>query len=257
MTNVDILRDLLGSGNIKPRFQDMLGTKAAGFISSIISVVNSSQDLKDCDPMSVIAAAAIAASLDLPINPSLSFAHIVPYSGRAQFQMGWRGFVQLGMRTGQYKTMNISVVYDGELKNYNRITGEMEFNLAGKKSDKIIGYVAYFKLLNGFEKYYYMTTEQVKNHGKQYSKVFTHPKGRWVLDFDAMALKTVIKMLLSKYGIMSIDMQKAVTHDQGVIQKDGKVEYIDVPLEQIEHKTDNTPAQTDDSNILEGLTAGK
>jgi recombination protein RecT len=235
----------------------MLGAKSAGFMSSILSVVNSNQDLKACDPMSVIAAAAVAASLDLPINPSLSFAHIVPYSGRAQFQMGWRGFVQLGMRTGQYKTMNIAVVYEGELKNYNRITGEMEFNLAAKKSDKIIGYVAYFKLLNGFEKYYYMTMEQVTKHGKQYSKVFTNPKGRWVQDFDAMALKTVIKMLLSKYGIMSIDMQKAVTHDQGVIQKDGKVEYIDVPLEQIEHKTDDVITQNSDADVLGGLTAGK
>jgi len=207
--------------------------------------------------MSVVAAAAVAASLDLPINPSLSFAHIVPYSGRAQFQMGWRGFVQLGIRTDKYKTINASRVFEGEIKSYNHITGEMEFNLSGKKSSKIVGYVAYFKLLNGFEKYYYMTLEEVKAHGKKYSKIFDNPKGRWQLDFDLMGLKTVIKMLLSKYGILSIDMQKAITHDQGVMKKDGSVEYIDVPLDQIEHKTDDAPAQSDDSDVLKDLTAGK
>jgi recombination protein RecT len=181
--------------------------------------------------MTIISAAAVAASLDLPVNPSLGFAHIVPYKdnkeGRviAQFQLGWRGFNQLAMRSGQYKTMNVTQVYEGELIKYNRITGDMEFNLEGKTSDVVVGYVAYFKLLNGFEKYWYMTKEEAQKHGKRYSK--SYESGQWTKDFDAMAKKTVIKMLLSKFGILSIEMQKAIETDQAVIKEDGTPEYID------------------------------
>ncbi|MDD4092891.1 MAG: recombinase RecT [Smithellaceae bacterium] len=224
---------LLSSESVKKRFEQVLGKKAAGFMSSVISAVNANNELKKAAPMTVIAAAAVAASLDLPINPSLGFAHIVPYRKDgipiAQFQMGWRGYVQLGMRSGQYKTMNACVVYEGELVESNRFTGEMYFDENKRTSDKVIGYVAFFKLVNGFEKYLYMTVDQVTAHGKRYSKSFDNKNGKWQTDFEAMALKTVLKLLLSKFGILSIEMQNAVVYDQAAIKTiDGaSYEYID------------------------------
>jgi recombination protein RecT len=211
------LDSLLAMPNVRKRFDEVLGKKAPGFISSIISVVNSSSNLKVSDPRSILASAAIAAALDLPINPSLGFAHIVPYSGKAQFQMGWKGFVQLAIRTGQYETMNAAKIYEGELKSWNRVTAEIELDLDSKKSDVVIGYVAFFKLTNGFRKYLYMTKEEATKHGSRYSQSFTKPGGRWQQDFDAMALKTVVKMLLSKWGILSVEMQKAIQADQAVV----------------------------------------
>jgi recombination protein RecT len=228
------LAALLGQENIKSRFESVLGKKAAGFMSSIISAVNANPELKKADQMSVVAAAAVAASLDLPINPSLGFAHLVPYKRDgvpiAQFQMGWRGFVQLGMRSGQYRTLNVCEVYEGELVEGNRFTGEMHFDEKKRTSDKIIGYVAYFKLLNGFEKYLYMTEDQVTAHGKKYSKSYDNKNSMWQKDAGPMKLKTVLKMLISKFGILSIEMQTAVQLDQAVMKNmDGSYEYVDNP----------------------------
>jgi recombination protein RecT len=225
----DAISALLSQDVVKARFEQVLGKKAPGFMSSIISAVNSNSELKKADPMSVVAAAAVAASLDLPINPSLGFAHIVPYSGKAQFQMGWRGFVQLGMRSGQYKTINVCPVHEGELVESNPFTGEMVFDEKKRTADKIIGYVAYFKLMNGFEKYLYMTEDQVTAHGKKYSKSYENKNSMWQKDSQPMKLKTVLKMLLSKFGILSIEMQNAVQYDQATIKTidGGAYEYID------------------------------
>ena len=220
------LKAMLDSVQYRKRFEDMLGKKAAGFISSILTVANQKKELKVCDPKTIIASAAVAASLDLPIIPSLGFAHIVPYKGWAQFQMGWKGFVQLAMRTGQYLTMNVAVVHEGELKKHNRITGEMEFNdISLTGNEATIGYVAYFKLINGFEKYLYMSKADAIAHGKRYSKSFD--SGNWKTNFDSMALKTVIKMLLSKFGILSIEIQRAIATDQAVVKEDGSLDYVD------------------------------
>ena len=221
------LKALLDSKSVKQRFEEMLGKKAAGFMSSIVSATSGNQMLAKADPMSVISAAAVAASLDLPINPSLGFAHIVPYKDQAQFQMGWRGFVQLAMRSGQYLTMNVSEVYEGQLVSENPFTGAYTFDAAAKKSDKVIGYVAYFKLINGFEKYAYMTTEAAQAHGKRYSQSYKKGFGQWVDNFGAMAKKTVIKGLLSKWGVMSIEMQNAIKFDQAVVTEDDKPVYVD------------------------------
>lgn len=240
----DTLAALLKQDAVRKRFEDVLGKKAAGFMSSIISATSANPELKKADPMTIIQAAAVAAALDLPINPSLGFAHIVPYSGRATFQMGWRGFVQLGMRTGQYKTINAAIVHEGELVTRNRFTGEMEFDEAKRTSEKIIGYVAYFKLINGFEKWFYLTAEEARSHGKRYSKSFSHSSGKWQTDFDAMALKTVIKMLLSKYGILSIEMQTAVQADQAIIKGEGEYEYPDNDDNTIEGEVSEPPKTT-------------
>lgn len=229
MSNESIatLPNLLASENIKKKFRDVLGENAAGFMSSILSAVNSNPKLKQAEPMSIISAAAVAAALDLPINPSLAFAHIVPYKNVAQFQMGWKGYVQLAQRTGLYLTINVSKVCEGELISENPFTGEINLSSAGKVSDKVIGYVAYFKLLNGFEKYLYMTKEQCEKHGKKYCNSYTEGWSWWQKDFDVMAMKTVIKALLSKWGPLSVKMQLALQADQSMIKEDGTYEYVD------------------------------
>lgn len=217
---------LMNTVEVRSRLEDVLGRKAPSFVSSVISAVNTNPLLKAVDPQSVLSAAMVAATLDLPINPSLGFAHIVPYGGKAQFQAGWRAFVQLAMRSAQYKTLNVAKVYDGQLKSHDPFKGHMEFDAAGKVSENVTGYVLYFSLLNGFEKYFYMTREEVEVHGKRYSKSYGSDQGQWKNNFDAMALKTVIKLGLSKYGILSIEMQKAITFDQAVVHDD-KPEYVD------------------------------
>lgn len=229
------LEVLLNKENVKKRFEEILGKKAPGFMSSIISATKANPRLRAANPNSILSSAVIAATLDLPINQNLGFAHIVPYSGEAQFQMGWKGFVQLAIRTNQYRSMNAAPVYEGELKSYNRITGEIEFDLTAKKSDKVIGYVAFFKLINGFEKYFYMTLDEVRAHGRRYSKSFD--TGNWKTNFEPMALKTVIKLLLSKWGILSIEMQTAMEADQAIVNARGEgfeFDYKDAPPEPVE-----------------------
>lgn len=236
---VSSVESLLKMPGIRNRFEEMLGKKAAGFMSSIISAVSTNSALKTCDPRSVVASAAVAASLDLPINPSLGFAHIVPYSGKAQFQMGWKGFVQLGMRSGQYKSMNCSEVYEDELDTYNPITGEFKLKDQSEwkqrynsQREKIVGFVSFFKLLNGFEMFLYMTKAQVEAHGREYSKSYGRDSSPWKTKFDAMAKKTVMKLLLSKFGVLSIEMTKALQTDQAVVIDENRLEFADNPNNQ-------------------------
>ena len=231
------IRSLLAQENVKKRFEELLGKKAAGFMSSVLNIVNSSTDLQQCNPQQVLAAAAVAAALDLPIDPNLGFAYIVPYRDRrnnqvhAQFQLGYKGYIQLAMRTGMYKTINATHVYEGEIEHYNRITGEVRFSEDGPTSDKIVGYIAYFKLANGFEKFEYWPVERVKQHAERFSQSYRSGRNSpWQTDFDAMATKTVLKSLLSKYGVLSIEMQTAVVADQAVIHETAEghqYEYVD------------------------------
>lgn len=233
-SEIATLPNLLASENIKKKFRDVLGENAAGFMSSILTAVNSNPKLKNAEPMSVISAAAVAAALDLPINASLAFSHIVPYKGVAQFQMGWKGYVQLAQRTGLYLTINVSRVCEGELISENPFTGEVTLSHTAKVSDQVIGYVAYFKLLNGFEKYLYMTKEEVEKHGKRYADSYNEKWSWWQKDFDVMAMKTVIKALLSKWGPLSIKMQLALQADQSMVKEDGTYEYVDNETGEIE-----------------------
>lgn len=236
------LAGLLGKDAVKKRFEDILGAKSASFISSVISATKANAMLAGCDPNSIISSAVVAATLDLPIQNNLGFAAIVPYNESyqdgngqwqkkavAQFQMMWRGFVQLALRTGQYKTINATVVYQGELQKFNRVSGEVEIDESKRSGNEVIGYVAYFRLLNGFEKYLYMNVGEVRAHGEKFSKSFNNKNGMWQKDFNAMALKTVTKMILSKYGILSVEMQKAMTFDQAVVENvnEEKVIYPD------------------------------
>ncbi len=232
----DTFAGLIGKADIKKRFEEILGARAPGFMSSILSVVNGNSMLREAEPQSILAAAAIAASLDLPIDPNLGFAAIVPYrdkkSGtvKAQFQMQYKGFVQLGMRTGQYRLMNVAEVYEGEIKRVDRITGEIEFDYDARKSDKVIGYAAFFRLLNGFEHTEYMSVDEIHAHAARYSKSYNDPYGPWRTNTPAMERKTVLKRLISRWGIMSVQMQTAVLADQAVITEtpEGQqFEYID------------------------------
>ena len=219
------LSQMLQSSNIKSRFEEILKSKAPAFVSSILNVANSSEALQRVaasNPQSIIRSAAVAAALDLPIDKNLGFAHIVPYKDEAQFQLGYKGYA---VRTGQYKTINACEIYEGEIVKQNRLTGELEFDEAKRTSDKIIGYAAYFKLTNGFEKTLYMTIKELREHGKKYSKSYYKDFSIWKQNENAMCLKTVLKLLLSKYGILSIEMQTALTTDQAIIRKDDLNEF--------------------------------
>ncbi len=200
------LRSITSSPYMQDKFKEVLGRKSAGFIASLLSVVSTNDLLSQADPKSILNAAMIAATLDLPINQNLGFAYIIPYNDRksgmvlAQFQMGYKGFIQLSMRSGQFKTINVTDVKEGEIEGRNRLTGEIKFSWkdAGRDKLKTIGYVAYMSLINGFEKTLYMTVEELQNHGMQYSQSMKKGYGLWKDDFDAMASKTVTKFLLSR-----------------------------------------------------------
>lgn len=237
-TPIDTIRGLLAQPNIKGKFESMLGKKAAGFMASIINVY-SSKSLQDAQPLSVITAAAIAATLDLPIDPNLGHAWIVPFKDhgvkKAQFQMATRGYVQLAQRSGQYKRINTVVVYKNQFKSWNALTEELDADFTIEGDGEAVGYAAYFKLVNGFEKLVYWGKEKVTKHAKKYSKSFNN--GPWQTNFDEMALKTVLKCALKNWGVLSIQMQTAITADQAVI-KDGvlkgedvssNVDYVDNP----------------------------
>ena len=242
ITPIKQLKGMLGNESIKSRFKEILGQKAPGFISSILSVANGNTMLQNAEPQSVLNAAVIAATLDLPINPNLGYAAIVPYNDRktrtcvAQFQLQYKGLVELCLRSGQFASLIDEVVYEGQLVKKNKFTGEYVFDEDAKKSDKVIGYMAYFRLVNGFEKTFYMTIEEVQNHAKKYSQSYKSGYGVWADSFDVMARKTVLKLLLSKYAPKSIQMQQAITFDQAVVKNDltttetieeAEVEYID------------------------------
>ena len=219
------LKGMLEMPAYKNKFNEMLGKKAAGFMSSIIAVANNNKLLAKAEPATVIGAAAQAAMLDLPINQSLGFAYIVPYKGAAQFQLGYKGYIQLAQRSGQYVDIGAKTVYEGELEYENRLLDKFKFG--ERTGDKVIGYLAYFRLTNGFEKMLFMELDEMIAHAKKYSKSYSGGTEKWGLaDFNTMAEKTVLKRLLSKYGplsIESIQMSQALSNDGGVISmnKDG------------------------------------
>lgn len=218
----------MSSEVVSKNIQETLGKKTPGFIASVASLVNSNEALQKADKKSVLLACLTAATLDLPINQNLGFAYIIPYKGIAQFQMGWKGFMQLALRSGNYKTINVTDVREGEIKSRNRLTGEFEYSWITEDREKmpVIGFVAYFRLTTGFEKTFYMTVEQLKAHGIRYSQTAKKGYGLWKDDFEAMASKTVLKLALSKYGLLSTELISALQADQALITEEG-FEYVD------------------------------
>lgn len=219
--NLPALKSALNTESIQKKFQEMLGKKSAGFMTSITTVVQNNDLLQKADVNSIILAAAQAASLDLPINPNLGFSAIIPFNDKknnrcvAQFQIMRDGWVDLCLRTGQFEYIANEIVYEGELVEKNRFTDTYIFDETKRKSNKIIGYMASFKLVNGYRKTLYMTVEEAKAHGKQYSQTFKKGYGLWADNFNAMALKTTLKMLLKKFAPKSIEsIAQAIESDQ-------------------------------------------
>lgn len=248
--NKNPMVNFINDPGIQKLVHERIGQRAGQFTTSLLSLVNANAKIAECTPVTVLQAALTAASMDLPINQNLGFAYIVPYKNNkkvdgqwqttmeAQFQMGWKGFVQLAMRSGKFKTLNTTDVREGEVKSRDRMTGELTFDWIdddkARGSKKVVGYLAYFELLNGFSKSLYMTREEVEAHAGRYSQAYKGAQEKkssfktpWETDFDLMAQKTAIKLLLSKFAPLSTEMQEAVTNDQAVIREDGKIDYID------------------------------
>ena len=269
---ITALKNMLSAESVQAQFKNALGRNSSAFIASVIDLYNGDAKLQLCEPKQVVSEALRAAVLHLPINKALGYAYIIPFnnnkkdaSGRwikvmePTFQMGYKGYIQLAMRTGQYRTLNADMVYEGELRKVNKLTGEIAFD-GEKVSDKIVGYFCYFELLNGFSKTLYVSVEQMAKHAVRFSKglksgttvehlvdLAAQPVSEtatvgWNGNFHAMAIKTVIRNLLSKYGYLSIEMQNAITDDysgehseddQPVVNPSNVIEPEDVQYEQV------------------------
>ena len=221
-----IMNSMLDGEKFRSRFNDLLGKRTPQFISALVSLVNSDANLQKAfydSPMSVIQSALKAATFDLPIDQNLGYAYIVPFNknykddegnwckkSEANFILGWKGMHQLALRTGAYKVINVVDVREGELKKYNRLTEEIEIVFEDdedkRESLQVVGYLGYYRLINGAEKTIYMTIKQIENHEKKHRKGQYMGKG-WRDDFDAMARKTVYRRLIGKWGVMSIEYQ--------------------------------------------------
>lgn len=221
-----LMNAMLDGEKLRGRFDELLGKRSPQFISSVVSMVNADVKLQQAfyeSPMTVIQSALKAATFDLPIDQNLGYAYIVPFNNskqqedgtwvkkmEASFILGWKGMHQLALRTGAYKTINVVDIREGELKSYNRLTEEVNIEFVEDDNERealpIIGYVGYYRLVNGAEKTIYMTKKQIENHEKKHRKGGYMGKG-WKDDWDAMARKTVYRRLIGKWGVMSIDYQ--------------------------------------------------
>lgn len=223
-----MLNSILDRDGMRRRFDELLGKRSPQFVSSIVSLVNADANLQQAfyeSPMTVIQSALKAAMFDLPIDQSLGYAYIVPFKNykkdidakrmEATFILGWKGMHQLALRTGAYRTINVVDVREGELRRYNRLTEEVDIDFEEDEESRnalpVIGYVGYYRLVNGAEKTIYMSVKSIEAHEKRFRKGAYQGKG-WREDWDAMARKTVYRQLIGKWGVMSIDYQ---TREEG------------------------------------------
>ena len=242
-TNSYSVKELTDMESVKKKFDDVLGKRAPQFITSLINIVNSDRNLQKATSSSVVASALVAASLNLPINPSLGYMYIIPYGHTATPQIGYKGYIQLAQRSGQYEQLNAIPVYDDEFKAWNPLTEEIDYEPKFRDredNEKPVGYLAFFKLINGFKKTVFWTYKQVDDHRKKFSQgnKGDKPIGVWKDNFNAMALKTVLRNLLTKWGPMTVDMQAADLADNG--------EYDHLDSE----RKDVTP---DDSSVTQSI----
>ena len=240
MSNLKLFNQFITREDTQGYLEKTLGYKKSSFINNAVALVSNVEKLQKCDPKTIMFACIKATALDLPLDQNLGFAYVIPYGELAQFQIGYKGIIQLAQRSGQMQTINVRDVREGEIEEEDFVSGEMKFKQITKdrENTKIIGYVGYFKLLNGFYKSLYMTTAQLQQHGKKYSKFYS---GVWTENFDAMAQKTVLKLLLNKYAPLSVEMQDAIRSDQAVFRKDLETpEYIDVPTSDNELSEEQT-----------------
>ena len=210
-----MLNAFLDQEGLRKRFDELLGKRAPQFISALISMVNADENMQVAfakNPMSVVQCALKAATFDLPIDPNLGYAYLVPFKGNCTFILGYKGMVQLALRTGAYKTLNVTDVREGELITYNRLTEEIELGFiedeVAREQTPIIGYAGYYKLVNGTEKTIYMSLKQIDSHEEENRKGQSKGKG-WRENYEAMCAKTVLRRLIGKWGLMSIDYRTA------------------------------------------------
>lgn len=273
------IKAYVSDAKIRQKFEEVLGKKTQGFLASVMQVANQPA-LKNAVPATVINSAMMAATLDLPINNNLGFAWIVPYkrkfkdsSGRwsevveAQFQIGYKGFIQLAQRSGQFSRIAATPVYEGQLISANPLLG-YEFDWAVPNSGEAIGYVSFFKLLNGFTAELYMSRADILKHAGEYSQSFRFAQSQidqgkkgssvWHEKFDGMALKTVLKLLLSKQAPLSIEMQTAQLADQAIVRdvETNDFDYIDHNESVAAIETKMTVPDAEFPVLLEQIKAG-
>lgn len=232
---VDRLKQVMASPSVQQQFQNALDKNSNLFVASLIDLYASDTYLQQCEPVQVVAEALKAATLKLPINKSLGFAYIVPYKKHGkqipQFQLGYRGMIQLAMRSGIYKYLNADIVYEGEYKGYSKLTGDLDLT-GEKKSDIVIGYFAYIESVNGFKKAVFATRDDMEAHAKKYSKAFGRDGSPWQTEFDQMAIKTMLRKLLSKYGLMTVDMADGMQSDD--FDEEYRAQANSTPFEMIQ-----------------------
>ena len=230
--------------------------RAAGFITAITSAVSTNPSLQECDPATILSAGLLGETLQLSPSPQLGQYYLVPFNDRklgrkvAQFQLGYKGYIQLAIRSGQYKKLNVLPIKEGELIKYDPLNEEVEVQLIEDDTEReatpTIGYYAMFEYLNGFRKVLYWSKEKMEAHALEYSQGYRAKKGYtfWEKDFDSMACKTMLRQLISKWGIMSIDFQKAYEADMGVLRPGDNVEYVDND-DSFDAEFDDVPAAFD------------
>lgn len=219
------LRELFNDPIIKTKVEQLIGKNSATFATSVMQIANSNALLRTAEPSSIFNAACMAATLNLPLQNGLGFAYIVPFKNNkerkveAQFQIGYKGFIQLAQRSGQFKRLVALPVYKNQLLKKDFINGfEFDWEQEPEKDENPIGYYAYFKLVNDFSAELYMSHDDIVKHAQRYSQTFKKGFGVWHDNFEAMALKTVMKLLLSKQAPLSVEMQQAVLADQAVVK---------------------------------------
>lgn len=234
-TPAQALNAMLSGEAIQQTLRGALKENAGAFAASVMNLFNNDKTLQQCEPKLVLAEALKAAALKLPIEKQLGFAYVVPFKDhgvqKPQFQLGYKGYIQLAIRSGKYKHINSGVVYEGELRSANKLTGEID--LSGERvSDEIIGYFAYIETLEGYSQTSYWSKTDVLAHADKYSKSFKSENSPWKKEFDKMAMKTVLKDLLSHYGPMSVEMSRAITDEAAPaepaeIEADGSEVLVD------------------------------
>lgn len=214
---INQMKNLLANQGMQNLFADALNENKDRFLASIIDLYNGDSYLQGCNPKEVAMEALKAATLNLPINKNLGYAYIVPYKNKGkltpQFQIGYKGYIQMAQRSGQYKALNAGILYEGMEVKRDFLRGTFEI-IGEPKSDEVTGYFAYFQLLNGYEKAVYMTKDEVTEHAKRYSQAYGSDYSPWKKQFDEMAQKTVIKRLLSKYGVLTTEFQDAIKEEE-------------------------------------------
>ena len=230
------IASFLAQEAVKANVESVVGVKdSQRFISSVVSAVQTNPSLAECTNQSILSAALLGHSLNLPQSPQIGMFYLVPFKNKtgteATFQLTYRGMLQLAMRSGQYKAINVTDIRQDELVSYDPIEDAYQFSpekdINKRMNLPIIGYYAHFEMINGFKKGIYWSKEQIDAHAKKYSATYRKGFGLWSTDFDAMAKKTLLRQLISKWGIMSVEMEKGYVGDQAVIREDGSVDYID------------------------------